>query len=179
MGFGFNLGMIFIVMPLTLILAVLWGTSKKELFANSLLTMWGGIILLVIFSLTVQYFSKKIVLEKDDYYGHYIIDRSYFPGKQADWQYNHFRFEIKTDNTLSLYETEEEKIIKTWQGRIETISPYESARLVLKVDSPTHHILNENPTTYRAWRSFYLVFKSKKFNNMFFKKGEWKPIESN
>ena len=39
-------------------------------------------------------FSKK-VLEKSDYYSEYIFDSDYFFGKQRDWQYNNFKFEIK------------------------------------------------------------------------------------
>ncbi len=43
---------------------------------------------------------------------------------------------------------------------------------------PTHHIMASNPTIYRSFKSFYLVFNSSKFNNVFFKKGTWKPLEN-
>ena len=45
------------------------------------------------------------------------------------------------------------------------------------MEEPNHHILIENPTTYRQVWNFYLVFNSKKFNNVFFKKGNWKPLK--
>ena len=38
-------------------------------------------------------------------------------------------------------------------------------------------LLVENPTTYRSAWSFYLVFYSPKFNNVYFKKGSWESIE--
>jgi hypothetical protein len=44
---------------------------------------------------------------------------------------------------------------------------------------PTHHILSSNPTTYRYPWDFHLVFYSPKFNNLYFKKGEWEAIDSN
>jgi hypothetical protein len=39
------------------------------------------------------------------------------------------------------------------------------------MEQPTHHIMTSNPTTYRSAWSFYLVFYSPKFNNVYFKKG--------
>jgi len=44
------------------------------------------------------------------------------------------------------------------------------------MQQPTHHIVTSNPTTYRSAWSFYLVFESPKFNNVYFKKGQWTPI---
>ena len=36
--------------------------------------------------------KKKNIIDKSDFYGEYKIDRNYFSGKQADWQYNNSRF---------------------------------------------------------------------------------------
>lgn len=46
MGFGFNLGMIFIILPLSLILLFLWIVTKKSIFGKLLAGIWGLIILL-------------------------------------------------------------------------------------------------------------------------------------
>ncbi|NRF37488.1 hypothetical protein [Pedobacter foliorum] len=43
---------------------------------------------------------------------------------------------------------------------------------------PTHHIMDGDPTIYRDTWSFYLVFNSPKFGNMFFKKGAWEPLDN-
>jgi len=40
-----------------------------------------------------------------------------------------------------------------------------------------HHIIEEEPTLYRNVWSFYYVFKSQKFGNVFFKKGKWKALK--
>lgn len=177
MGFGFNLGMIFIILPLSGLLLIIWLITKKSIFGKLLVGIWGLIIILVIVvSITRPIFEKK-KLKKKDYYGEYIIDRNYFKGKQADWQYDHFRFEITKDDSIFFYVTEKEKIIKTYKGTITTVKPYSSERLVIKMEQPTHQILTTNPTIYRETWDFFMVFNSPKFYNMFFRKGRWNNIE--
>ena len=116
-------------------------------------------------------------MEKSDFYGEYIIDRDYFSGKQADWQYNNFRFEIKENDSIYFYITNGKLIKESYKGTISTVAPYQSARLKIRMDLPTHHVLNSNPTIYRESWGFYMVFNSPKFHNMYFRKGEWKEIK--
>ena len=176
MGFGFNLFLIFILVPLTGILLTAWLISKKRLIGKILGFVWLGIFGLVLLTGIVQWLTSKTELEKEDYYGEYVIHRDYFKGHQTDWQYNHFRFEITEEDSLFFYVTDREKILKTFRGTIKTTAPYRSARLMIEMDEPTHHILSSNPTTYRSAWDFYLVFESPKFHNLFFEKGKWKPI---
>lgn len=119
----------------------------------------------------------EISVSKKDNRGTYIIDREMFKGKQADWQYNHYRFEIKEDNTFLFYVTDKEKIIKTYKGYVTFHAPHVSTRIAIHMNEPSHHILESNPTLYRDIWSFYYVFESKHYGNMFFKKGEWKKID--
>ncbi len=177
MGFGFNLFFVVILVPLTGLLLLVWFLLKKRWIVILLGLMWFGVFSLVSVSLFTQWLTSKTKLEKEDYYGQYVVDRAYFKGKQADWQYNTFRFEITDKDSIYFYVTDEEKILKTYTGSIKTITPYSSARLIIDMEQPTHHILTSNPTTYRSAWDFYLVFESPKFYNVFFKKGHWKPIE--
>lgn len=85
---------------------------------------------------------------------------------------------ITEQDSVFLYTTEDEKIINIYKGTISTVMPYNSERLVLKMEEPRHHIVKTNPTTYRErWWKFYLVFESAKFHNMYFRKGKWKKID--
>lgn len=177
MGFGFNLFFIFILVPLTGILLIAWLLSRKLWVGKILGIIWLGIFGLALLSGIVQWLTSKTELDKDDYYGEYVINRDYFKGKQTDWQYNHFRFEITDKDSIFFYVTDKEKILKTYRGKIKTTTPHSSARLIIEMEQPTHHILTTNPTTYRSAWDFYLVFKSPKFHNLFFEKGKWKPIE--
>lgn len=177
MGFGFNLFVVFILLPLTGILLLSWLFTKKKIFGTTTGMIWLGIFALVFLSGTVRWLTGKTILKKKDYYGTYIVDRDYFPGKQADWQYENFRFEIKDNDSIYFYRTEKENVLKTYRGKITTTTTYNSERLILNMDKPIHHIMTSNPTTYRSTWSFNLVFYSPKFNNVYFKKGKWKPID--
>ena len=176
MGFGFNLGFIFLLLPLTGILLLVWVFSGKKLLGKTFGFIWLGIIGLIVFSWIIQVLTAKKELKKKDYYGQYVIDRNYFKGKHANWQYNNFRFEIKQDDKIYFYVTDNDKILQTYIGTVSTLTPYSSERLVINMKQPTIHILKSNPTIYRSAWSFYLVFHSDKFNNLYFRKGIWKPI---
>lgn len=141
-----------------------------------ILSLFFLVIFLIITSIILNQVNKKIRLKKTDYYGEYIINRDFFKGKQANWQYNSFRFEIKQNDSIYFYVTEKEKILKTLKGKISSSSPNGSSRIQIHMIDSNHHILKSHPTTYRSTWSFYLVFYSEKFNNVYFKKGHWKPI---
>ena len=173
MGFGFNLFCIFILLPVLGILLLAWMFSKKKIFGKTIGVIILGVISLVIVSSALQIFIKKKVLNKEDYYGSYVVDKKYFQGMQANWQYDHFRFEIKDNDSVYFYVTDKDEIKQTYKGTISTVTPYKSAVLVLHMAQPTHHILTTNPTIYRNVWGFELVFNSPKFNNVFFTKGEW------
>lgn len=177
MGFGFNLLMILIILPLTGLLILIWIISRKRIFGISIVIIWCGIIGLFILSYAVKPFFEKVKLDKEDYFGEYIIDRFYFPGKQADWQYDRYRFKVTEDDSIFFYVTDKANILETYKGTTSNPQPYSSARLEIKMDQPIHHVMSSNPTTYRDTWDFYLVFHSPKFNNMFFKKGKWEPID--
>jgi hypothetical protein len=135
-----------------------------------------GVVILIVMLGLLNFFTSKTVLTPDDYQGSYIVNRDYFSGKQSDWQYNHFRFNITGEDSIFFYETENEKIINTFKGTVSYSKSRESARLKISNLEPSHHVLSGNPTTYRNTWDFYLVFNSPKFYNMYFKKGIWKPI---
>lgn len=177
MGFLFNLLMSYFVFPLMVLVLIAFLLMKKLYAVKVILFILTGIVGLVLLSITANWCFSKTILSKNDFYGEYIIDRSYFPGKQADWQYNHFRFEIVENDSIYLYETDNDKIITTYKGTINTLDYYESARLVINLNQTWHHIMITNPTIYRKPWSFMLVFNSPQFHNMYFKKGKWDSID--
>lgn len=173
---GFSIFMIFTIF-ISILLVVIYLISAKVVFGKILLGFWLFVISLFVISSATNFIFKKKLLTKDDYYGEYVIDRNYFKGKQADWQYEHFRFEITEDDKIYFYVTDNDRIIKTYTGSISTVKPYSSERLVIHMDEPVHHIMAYNPTIYRSTWDFYMVFYSYEYNNMFFRKGEWEKIE--
>ncbi|WP_297814476.1 hypothetical protein [uncultured Polaribacter sp.] len=178
MFLGFQILFLILISPF-IIGIFLYGVKRKNEFIGKLiLTFYKAGIGFLILIILISILSKKKVLEKSDFYGEYTIDRNYFPGKQANWQYNNFRFEIKKNDSIYFHITDGEKINKTYKGNISTFLPsYKSARIKIRMEYPNHHILETNPTIYREAWSFFLVFKSPKFNNMYFRKNEWKRIK--
>lgn len=168
MGFGFNLFFVFILLPGSVLLAILGVASGKKLFWQLLGGSWAGVIGLGLLSALTRPLFETIQLEKQDYYGSYVIDRSKCPGRQADWQYQTFRFDITTDDRIAFYVLENGNVAQTYRGTISTVKPYSSERLVLHMAQPAHHILTTDPTIYRRGRRFYLVFNSPRFGNVFF-----------
>lgn len=166
-----------VLVPLTGILLLAWWVTKNKIFGKVVSYFWLGLFVLFIIGTIIRLLTDKKELRKNDYYGEYIVNRDYFPGKQADWQYDNFRFEIKDNDSIYFYVTDKEKIVKTYRGTITTTKSYSSERLIINLEQPPHHIMTSNPTTYRSAWSFYLVFYSPKFNNVYFKKGQWKPLD--
>lgn len=158
---------------LTFILILLGVFSNEYIFARLIITIWLAGIGLVGFAFTTSFFTSKKRLEKEDYYGSYIIDKSCYPGKLASWQYDNFRFEIKKNDSIYFYLTRKDKIVKTYKGAVTTVRPFDSEILAVRMDQPTFHITATNPSVYRSVWSFRLVFSSEKFKNVFFKKGDW------
>jgi hypothetical protein len=161
-----------------LVLAIAWLVSGKSGFGKLLGFFWLGVILFFVVLRIVSVFNTRMKVEKEDIYGEYVVARTKCPGKQADWQYNHYRLEIKTNQECFFYETEREKIIKTHHGKVLFIDGSTSPHIILDMDERVrHHIIENSPTLYREVWSFYYVFESPLWGNVFFKKSKWEPLE--
>lgn len=165
--------------PIFITLCLLWlyQLTKNKTFKFSAFGIW---ILIGLFFITGFFFSllnSKMEVTKEDFYGTYVVDRNYFKGENADWQYNHYRFEITNDDELNLYITDESKVLKVYKRKIEFKEGIASPHLKIINENP-NFILESEPTLYRNSWDFYLVFKTKPYSNMYFKKGEWKPINN-
>lgn len=165
-------------MFLIILIIVLLVLGRKQNIRKDLIVIGVTLFILVLSFFIVHILTAKKILEKEDFYGEYIIDRDFFSGKNADWQYRTYRFEIKENDSLYFYITKEGKNTKTLSGTISTIKPFTSSRLIINMRNSDYHILKTNPTIYREVWGFYLVFDSSKYGNMFFRKGVWKDVES-
>ena len=165
-----------VLCAVVLLLLLGWGITKNIIFGKLIGVVVFGVVAVILTVSILRLFTFKKEVTQGDIYGTYVIDRTKFPGKQADWQYNHYRFEITRQNEFLFRLTDKEKVIRTFRGKAVFSPYYKIPRIVLQVDSPSYHIINETPTLYRTVWSFYYVFYSPKFGNVFFTKGKWKPI---
>ncbi len=177
MGFGFNIFIAFIIFPLTIILVIVWLFNRSKLLLKILGVIWGCIFGLALLSCIVHFFTDKRNVKRDDVYGEYIIDRTRFKGTQADWQYNHYRFEITRQNKFLFHILRNGDVIHTDSGSVRFVESYASPRIIITVPTPRNHIINDTPTLYRVPFSFYYVFRSPKFGSVFFMKNKWKPLD--
>ena len=158
---------------LSLILFLLKLIFKNKIFSKIIIGLWILFFSLPILLIIEDIFTSYMHVGKDDIYGEYVINQNKCAGKQADWQYEHYRFKITEDNKMYFYLLQNGKIVKTITKPIEIKDFYTSARLDIKPNENDFHIIRQNPTLYREVWSFYYVFESEKFGNMFFTKKKW------
>lgn len=173
----FSLVLFLLLGFITLILLSISYLTKKIIFIKLCVGLW---LLSILFFLTIilsNFLTSKTNVEKSDYYGAYVVDRDFFKGKNADWQYNHYRFEITKNDELNLYVTDKKKILKIYKRKIEFIEGGASPHLKIINKNP-NFILESEPTLVRNAWAFYLVFNTKPYSNMFFKKGSWKALDN-
>jgi hypothetical protein len=175
MGFGFNLFAVFILFPISIILVIAWLFSRSNLLLKILIITWGCVFSLIAISWLVETLTMKKNLHQEDIYGDYVIDKTKFAGPEANWQYDHFRFSITTKNKFVFYITNKDKIVCTYTGDVSISDVYTQPRITIAIPEPGYHLIDSTPTLYRTHTSFYYVFKSPKFGNVFFTKGKWRP----
>lgn len=129
-----------------------------------------GVFILVMFSLGYSHLAKPMNLDSDDYYGEYFIDKSIFPGKNSEWQYKHFRLEIKYNGDVLLHTLGGDKKIKVYKGKVQIDGSKPSASIRFDMSKPTSHVMQYQPKVYRSAWGFTLVMKSTKYYHMYFKK---------
>ena len=83
-----------------LILMIFGFFSKIKVIKQIAVISWIMLFLLIVFLSVMKLFTTKMKLKQHKIYGEYVVDKNKFAGKQADWQYNNYRFEIKKDNKI-------------------------------------------------------------------------------
>ena len=88
---------IVIILPISGILILTWKWTYKKYKSHLAGYILGLILSLYVTLILINQYLKPMILTNNDIHGTYIIDRDKFAGKQANWQYENFRFRI-TDN---------------------------------------------------------------------------------
>lgn len=132
--------------------------------------------LIVVVSIILDSTPKYRRVSPSDVYGTYRIDRKFYPGKNADWQYKNIDFTITGNDRLVLMEFDDKGIMNQYTGKLtwsdtETRRALWSAKLAKK-----HHLRLESPILYRSYFHFYYVIRSDKYGNMFFRRESDYPI---
>ncbi len=189
MGFGFNLLFPFLVLlaAVSLLIALFFSIRRKT-FKPMLVT--AGIVMIPVLILSgIWLFNKyyqPMNISKGDIYGNYRIDTTFYPGKQARWQYEHIRFELDSHfykvNIQFEGDSAGQRIIngsinwktgshpQLWEfGRFSVGISAESG-FVGRIVPDSIMILGRQPILYRSHNRFYYVFENTPWGNLFFRK---------
>lgn len=171
MGFGFNLFGFPILILVTVGLIIYFFATKEKIALKILGGLWGLTFGVFILGSIADHYRTPIRLTKQKIVGEYRIDTTFFPGKNANWQFNHYKFYITDKDSILFVVMKENGIPRAiYKHRIKySDGPPDMWSIV--ADS-THHIIRNQPTLYRGHDKFYYVFESDKFGNMFFRKLE-------
>jgi len=132
-------------------------------------TALSGFMLIGVLQL-YNFATSKMSVDKRDYYGHYRIDRDMFPGKNAEWQYEKYRFRVDKSGSIIFDEKGGDSSIESCKVKFEVLEYFDNARIKLFNGRTCHHIFTSLPLLVRDSWSFQLVFRSPHYGNMYFKK---------
>ncbi len=181
MGFGFNL-LFFPMLLLSGIVCIVWllltpANRRPAILGRIALLYAAGFIALVgVFLLGMWNEARHAPIQptRADIIGTYHIDRNMFPGLQADWQYEHYRILITDQDSVVLEVINHGTIIRRYSrafARVPTSGlRHYRWRFTNDAGSLTHHIIATEPVMYRQHSSYYYVFHSRRYGNMFFRK---------
>jgi hypothetical protein len=168
MGLGFNLFGFPILLLSSVGLIIYFFVTKRVIALKILGMLWGSAILIFAISSVIGNRRMPIRLTKEDIVGEYRIDTTFFPGANARWQYDHYKFFITGNDSIHFIVMKEKEIpIQVYRHRI-TYTAGPPALWSIVADT-SDHLINQ-PILYRGHNKFYYVFRSKKFGNMFFRK---------
>ncbi len=183
MGFGFNL-LIFPLLILSGVIALTWllltpaENKAKTVKWIARLYGLGFLALMGLFGLAHWADALRTPIQpcRTDLIGVYRVDRDMYPGPQANWQYEHHRILITEQDSLILEILKNGKVLKRFARAFEPV-PVSGLRhfrwqFADDNDSLYHHIIATEPIMIRSHSSFYYVFPSNRYGNMFLRKVE-------
>ncbi len=163
--------LIFLVVLIISIYSVLaFIFTGKAAYGSLFFKVVGASFLALALLMGLRWLGDSVTLKKEDFYGDYVINRDYFPGKNAQWQYEHYKFTIRQDDSLFFYVMNGDSVESTYKGKVNVNTGYASARITFDMQPPVHHVFTEQPMIVRSRWGFTIVMYSPFYNNMYFEK---------
>jgi hypothetical protein len=108
---------------------------------------------------------RPVQPHREEIIGHYEIDRSRYPGKQADWQHATYSLQISQNSAV----VRDSRTKTKWEYPIIWYHQPDY-RWTFRDDGKRHHMLAEGPDLYRQRSGYHYVFKSPLYGDVFFRK---------
>jgi hypothetical protein len=155
----------------SVIFLIIYGRTKNKSYLKKAALPWIVVFVMVGF-ISYSWWSASLprVIDKNYIVGTYEIDANFYPGKNATWQKEHFRFQITRDDKFIFYDRLADKSEREYHGSV-TWAHENPEKWSIQMEEP-HHVIDPHPVLYRDQKQIYYVFRSKLFGNMFFRKVE-------
>ena len=153
----------FLVAAIVLRISTKWKMPK--LLGASLIISVAISLLLMVVILIEGWILRPVQPNRKDIIGHYVIARSKWPGKNADWQHRTYTLEITGSHAI----VRDARTETVWKYRIEWSEIY-GHRWGFTDLTRRHHIIGNGPTLYRGRFGHHYVFQSPLYGNVFFEK---------
>lgn len=108
---------------------------------------------------------RPVQPNREEIIGQYEIDRSRYPGKQADWQHATYSLQISQNSAA----VRDSRTNTKWEYPIIWYHQPDY-RWTLRDKGKRHHMLTEGPDLYRQRSGYHYVFKSPLYGDVFFRK---------
>ncbi len=128
-------------------------------------TIFIGFTLLPFAAFLLAWLFNPTVPTRSEIIGDYEIDRSRYPGPNADWQHANYALKI-TDSEVILTDARSSKV---WKSHIDWFDD-PAYRWKFLGSRKRHHLLAEGPAIIRDSFSYYYVFRSPLYGDVFFTK---------
>lgn len=162
-GFLIYFSGLFLVVTVVLRISTKWKMPK--LLGASLIGSAAITLLLIVAIQIVDLILRPVQPEREDIIGHYEIDRSRYPGKQADWQHATYSLQISQNSAV----VRDARTNTKWAYPIIWYHQPDY-RWTFRDEGKRHHMLAEGPDLYRQRSGYHYVFKSPLYGDVFFRK---------
>ncbi|MGJ8642303.1 MAG: hypothetical protein ACSHX9_02750 [Luteolibacter sp.] len=150
---------------LAIVLRVFSKWKTTSVIGTALVGSAAIMLLIFIFGCIFAFIFNPVKPDRSEIIGHYEIDRSRYPGKQANWQHATYSLEITSTQVI----VRDTRTKTTWKSAIEWYYQPEY-RWKFADSTNRHHIISEGPAIYRESFGYYYVFRSPLYGDMFFLK---------
>lgn len=122
---------IILVLPISGILMGIWYLQYQKKQSNTVQIVLGGILILMTGLLINRPYFQPMILPLSDIVGQYVIDTSKYPGPNANWHNEHYRFTIHAVNKM-IFESKTDE--NHWSKEVLPIS-YSSGYYDLEINT--------------------------------------------
>ena len=159
------------IIAATIFFLIRYAVTRKKEYLFRLTVLWTVPFSFFLMGKTILWVTSLTSVDQDRIIGTYEVDTEFYPGPNAEWQKEHFRFEVAKGNKFILYARLADGTEREYIGRVNW-AHQRIEKWSVDIDEP-YKIVNKYPTLYRGYFSYYYVLETKDFGNMFFRKTFW------